>query len=564
MSISLPKFDPYAVLGVEKDRSLSDIKSAYRKLVLRCHPDKIKDESLRSKAQDEFQRVQKAYEMLSDESSRARYDNEVRLVALRKEAIERAAANGEPSPYSTSRGREYRDGRIYEERTPAGASYVDEDEEVPFTEEPRAYSRKYDDYGKRPHTKVTEEKKKSKSVPVVTPRTVKETLRDNVKASHHDRAKHRTKERRREFSDKYERTAAYVVTDDESSGSDIPTVYVKEKRPSESRRSRDSAPRRSKTEPAPSSSRKSESRRYHRDEDDEEVAYSDEWESKFDHLQSSVRDYIMRSKSDTPIEIGRHPRASRSPPTYGGYESSDRYERETTRYSSRGNVRAESARVAAVSPPRGSHQRRSSERLDHDRKVPSMPTAASSPKVPSSSRHPPPLRSATAPYPRSSRREGSRSGEFDRLSNMVSEGVSPRTKLRPSDRYDSGYSSPGTPEMPQGSGSGPAKVNRYKIVDPPETIVVEPSEPHHHRYHRSTSPLRPERPNIARRGSATTTTTYTYSADAGARYETARPSTSSRPPLSRVYEEVRYAKPIKPENVQYGYPRYTTTRQPAY
>ncbi|OJJ89682.1 J domain-containing protein, partial [Aspergillus glaucus CBS 516.65] len=66
--------DPYAVLAVPKDATLPEIKSAHRKLVLKCHPDKIKDESLRNEAQDQFQRVQQAYELLSDPSRRTKYD----------------------------------------------------------------------------------------------------------------------------------------------------------------------------------------------------------------------------------------------------------------------------------------------------------------------------------------------------------------------------------------------------------------------------------------------------------------------------------------------------------
>src|SRR5436305_14252963 len=82
---SSPPPDPYKTLGVSKDATLSSIRSAHRKLVLQCHPDKIKDESLKAAKQDEFQKVQQAYEILSDENRRAQYDNQVKLQELRRE-----------------------------------------------------------------------------------------------------------------------------------------------------------------------------------------------------------------------------------------------------------------------------------------------------------------------------------------------------------------------------------------------------------------------------------------------------------------------------------------------
>src|ERR1700712_651452 len=126
MATTPPKLDPYLVLGVDTNASLTDIKSAHRKLVLKCHPDKIKDDSSRAEAVDVFQRVQESYELLSDEDRRKLYDSEVRLAALQKEM------NAQNGGYSTSRStpsRENRDGRLYEERTPAGAAFFTDSDE---------------------------------------------------------------------------------------------------------------------------------------------------------------------------------------------------------------------------------------------------------------------------------------------------------------------------------------------------------------------------------------------------------------------------------------------------
>jgi curved DNA-binding protein CbpA len=86
MASQLPP-DPYAELGVAKDAKLPEIRSAYRKLVLKHHPDKVRDDTSKSLAEkiDAFQKVQQAYELLSDDNRRMRYDEEVKLFELRKE-----------------------------------------------------------------------------------------------------------------------------------------------------------------------------------------------------------------------------------------------------------------------------------------------------------------------------------------------------------------------------------------------------------------------------------------------------------------------------------------------
>ena len=57
----------YDVLGVEKSASDSEIKKAFRKLALKKHPDKGGDP-------EEFKKIQAAYEILSDEDKRKKYD----------------------------------------------------------------------------------------------------------------------------------------------------------------------------------------------------------------------------------------------------------------------------------------------------------------------------------------------------------------------------------------------------------------------------------------------------------------------------------------------------------
>lgn len=81
-SISSP--DPYKILGITKDAKLPEIRIAHRKLALNCHPDRVADETLKRVKQDEFYQVQQAYDLLSDESRRSNYDEQVKFFELRK------------------------------------------------------------------------------------------------------------------------------------------------------------------------------------------------------------------------------------------------------------------------------------------------------------------------------------------------------------------------------------------------------------------------------------------------------------------------------------------------
>lgn len=65
--------DCYAVLGVGRDASQEEIKTAYRERALECHPDRA-DDGEEAAAKKEFMRVRKAFELLSDPQKRAAYD----------------------------------------------------------------------------------------------------------------------------------------------------------------------------------------------------------------------------------------------------------------------------------------------------------------------------------------------------------------------------------------------------------------------------------------------------------------------------------------------------------
>ena len=65
------KRDYYEVLGIGKDASDADIKSAFRKKAKTCHPDLHPGDAAK---EAEFKELNEAYEVLSDPDKRAKYD----------------------------------------------------------------------------------------------------------------------------------------------------------------------------------------------------------------------------------------------------------------------------------------------------------------------------------------------------------------------------------------------------------------------------------------------------------------------------------------------------------
>lgn len=67
----MAKQDYYEILEISKSASASEIKKAYRKMAIKYHPDKNPGDS---EAEEKFKLAAEAYEVLSDENKRARYD----------------------------------------------------------------------------------------------------------------------------------------------------------------------------------------------------------------------------------------------------------------------------------------------------------------------------------------------------------------------------------------------------------------------------------------------------------------------------------------------------------
>ena len=68
----MAKRDYYDVLGVNKEATPDQIKSAYRKLAVKYHPDKNKGDKA---SEDKFKEASEAYHILSNSERKQNYDN---------------------------------------------------------------------------------------------------------------------------------------------------------------------------------------------------------------------------------------------------------------------------------------------------------------------------------------------------------------------------------------------------------------------------------------------------------------------------------------------------------
>ena len=68
--------DYYKILGIDSNSSSNEIKKAFRKMSLECHPDRNNNSNEKTTL---FKKINEAYQILSDENKRKEYDNSMKI-----------------------------------------------------------------------------------------------------------------------------------------------------------------------------------------------------------------------------------------------------------------------------------------------------------------------------------------------------------------------------------------------------------------------------------------------------------------------------------------------------
>lgn len=595
--------DPYHALGVAKDATAAAIKTQYRKLVLKFHPDKVQDEAQKQVASDQFHKIQTAYEIIGDENRRGRYDAQCKLADLRKDVMERGGGGdgrggvdvrtaAYKMPTESRGGDFYARGPertrvsptyepVYEERRPSYAPQTDY-----FDTPPRPTARK-DPYeeerpSKRSSPRDTREKTRAKA------------SKENERSSRKEKSRRTEKDVRSGRQQKYQYA---TVEPDTTSDSD---EYERER---VRRRMREEEQEREQEELRRAKEAFYERGRRQREEAEEGHYAGAERAQKLFSQDAQAREYIQRSNKpaqDRP-EPEQRPAAQRS------YSSKDKVE-----YIKRGEGKApimiRRGSDRAEPKARKGSSREKIEVVEEPEEVPRKPPTldrnkSSPPDVPpmdtrTTDRRPPFERqrsntvreehheehipqmkradtmpaSPTAAPSRESRRKG------------------PSNLREAKDAYPSPESSPEPPlskKYNYGGTQGYADDNEFPTVDGYKTEIREPSNSRTTRrgITRSPSPLREAAREKARSTSTkhappqpqrtTSYHTYTYpsggatdpytrpavsreNSGRGPLYGEIKTTNSPRPTQSKYSppaENVQYASQISPENIkiQTGY-----------
>ncbi|KAI1438312.1 hypothetical protein GGR50DRAFT_488212 [Xylaria sp. CBS 124048] len=328
--------DPYRILGVPKDAQIPEIRSAHRKLVLKCHPDKIQDPALKEAKQIEFQQVQQAYELLSDEVERAKYDRKAEMMDLGREREKPKNSSSTPPPppppparpsstpkrepvYYNVREVSPRAGtfsakpspfgrtppRTWEEPTPArsfeepahhprkSASYEkeksskrDEERRRRKEEEERAREKEL-----REARKAKERKEEKERMSRDREEREKEKRKEEKKKAQGDREKEREKDRKNATSEKH-RTRQPVIIEESDSPSDDNEDVIYESTPPKMDRKRSNTSRKM--------------------EDTEPLSTSERTRKLSGHLESAIR-YLERSGGNAATVFTRSQTYSEGP-----------------------------------------------------------------------------------------------------------------------------------------------------------------------------------------------------------------------------------------------------------
>lgn len=194
--------------------------------MLKCHPDKVQDVALKAIKQDEFQKVQQAYELLSDENRRSQYDEQCKLFQLRKEMGKGNQPYGKnvfdyeirtAEPRSSSfRSSPREPTKVYAQQSPRSFEDIDRSSEF---ESSKARARKTASYEerRRPATRDGDSRRKSEEE-----RDYERWEKDARRAAHGTAKKSRDKERKKGSEEKFSRSTAAFVVDASDSEDEYP------------------------------------------------------------------------------------------------------------------------------------------------------------------------------------------------------------------------------------------------------------------------------------------------------------------------------------------------------
>ena len=487
---SEPLPDHYKALGIDKNADAATIKKTYRKLVLTCHPDKVTDEALKAQKQDEFHKIQQAYETLSDETRRGAYEAELKLQQLRREKLARTASGSTVEPKSarftqpTAGGGSYTantssrfastKGYDTEERKPSGTTSSRHHD---YDDDRYHDSRKTDSYFSSPRRSSP---RRSSPRPSPTSRSSREKYEKELrreKPSDRTRssmAKARDSERR-------DRPDRFPVDSDGSSGED----RARYERSSYKMRSADDESRR----------RAEDHRRDDRRYDD----YENSAPRKLSVQETDAIRYIHKSRAEAESNLRPSPVRTTSRDYYEPSSRSSRHREVRPEPAPRRSSARPKERPAM--PSRRDTDRGIPEVVDWDDRRPTFKQSTSSPaeiRIPTT-----PQRSATDSYRRSERSPPrfpglSRSATMPTVPGSEAGGSRREAKSypRPSGLRNEANSSPErdaypTVPVPQSSSKTyytySAADGGVKAMDPPphRTIFREPE----HVRHRSPSPI---------------------------------------------------------------------------
>ena len=557
MDDPLPQ-SPYKTLSVPKDATLATIRSAHRKLVLACHPDKVQDEASKKMKAEQFHQVQQAYEILSDDHRRQRYDEKVKLAELRAEMdyergpVRRSESYASPRTNGHSPVVEVRQGRVYVERVPNSSRAYQEDVFAQKFAESRPSARKYDEMfadpiptsSRRSSGRVQEDKRRMKEVEAERERRARDVQKAKEAAAREEKDRRRTKDRKREVEAKLSRSNKFnTYMDTNDSDSEMDDRYYNSRRETTPPKRRHEELRRDKRD-EPRRSSKREDLRKDRDYEDEveakTFAAQDYMSRSREAVEIEPRNRSSRKRADSNLERSTPPAPPPPPgrPVDTRRRSSDR-ERSDNQRSDKEKSGGEKDRRRGG---RGSRQpspvRRDSGKKDKKFREPEIVDASPSSRKPSlpgftsdpkglaknlfgvSSRKEQPRRSETYQAPAEFKHPGMRRAETMPINQMRRSDPVPlksshlKNAKAPSDvttssEEDDSEDSDETPEIKPRMTSHKYKVQADEAQSP-RTVVMEPEEMYSPRPRDDSPPKNlhrraSDRPSMAGRGSSTRT-----------------------------------------------------------